>query len=51
MHHGRLGGFEGRESSFGKRVLATAGMIEGYEVSCFLPHGPEMRGGRQPVVR
>jgi 2-oxoglutarate ferredoxin oxidoreductase subunit gamma len=46
MHHEILiGGFGGQGILFLGRVLATAGMIEGYEVSWFPSYGPEMRGG------
>lgn len=40
-----IGGFGGQGILFLGRVLATAGMIEGYEVSWFPSYGPEMRGG------
>lgn len=46
MHHEVLiGGFGGQGILFLGRVLATAGMMEGYEVSWFPSYGPEMRGG------
>jgi len=46
MHHEILiGGFGGQGILFLGRVLATAGMMEGYEVSWFPSYGPEMRGG------
>lgn len=40
-----IGGFGGQGILFLGRVLATAGMIEGYKVSWFPSYGPEMRGG------
>jgi len=46
MHHEILiGGFGGQGILFLGRVLANAGMVEGYEVSWFPSYGPEMRGG------
>jgi len=46
MHHEILiGGFGGQGILFLGRVLATAGMLEGHEVSWFPSYGPEMRGG------
>ena len=47
MHHEILiGGFGGQGILLG-RVLATAGMLEGHEVSWFPSYGPEMRGDSQ----
>ncbi|MGC8777514.1 MAG: 2-oxoacid:acceptor oxidoreductase family protein [Candidatus Caldatribacteriaceae bacterium] len=46
QHHEILiGGFGGQGILFLGRVLATAGMVEGYRVSWFPSYGPEMRGG------
>lgn len=44
-HEILIGGFGGQGILFLGRVLATAGMVEGYEVSWFPSYGPEMRGG------
>jgi 2-oxoglutarate ferredoxin oxidoreductase subunit gamma len=40
-----IAGFGGQGILFLGRVLAEAGMIEGYEVTWFPSYGPEMRGG------
>ncbi|MDK2897713.1 MAG: 2-oxoglutarate ferredoxin oxidoreductase subunit gamma [Candidatus Atribacteria bacterium] len=40
-----IGGFGGQGILFLGKVLATAGMLEGYHVSWFPSYGPEMRGG------
>lgn len=45
-HHEILvAGFGGQGILFLGRVLAIAGMFEGYEVSWYPSYGPEMRGG------
>jgi 2-oxoglutarate ferredoxin oxidoreductase subunit gamma len=44
-HEILIGGFGGQGILFLGRVLATAGMIDGHEVSWFPSYGPEMRGG------
>ncbi len=44
-HEILIGGFGGQGILFLGRVIATAGMLEGYEVSWFPSYGPEMRGG------
>ncbi|MCX7667556.1 MAG: 2-oxoacid:acceptor oxidoreductase family protein [Atribacterota bacterium] len=44
-HEILIGGFGGQGILFLGRVLATAGMVEGHEVSWFPSYGPEMRGG------
>ncbi|HSV31688.1 MAG TPA: 2-oxoacid:acceptor oxidoreductase family protein [Atribacteraceae bacterium] len=40
-----IGGFGGQGILFMGRILATAGMFEGFEVSWYPSYGPEMRGG------
>lgn len=45
-----VAGFGGQGILFLGRVLATAGMIEGYHVSWFPSYGPEMRGGTANCV-
>jgi len=45
-----VAGFGGQGILFLGRVLATAGMMEGYQVSWFPSYGPEMRGGTANCV-
>ncbi|HCU22923.1 MAG TPA: 2-oxoacid:ferredoxin oxidoreductase subunit gamma [Candidatus Atribacteria bacterium] len=45
-----VAGFGGQGILFLGRVLATAGMIDGYHVSWFPSYGPEMRGGTANCV-
>lgn len=40
-----LAGFGGQGLLFGGKVIATAGLIEGKELSWLPSYGPEMRGG------
>jgi 2-oxoglutarate ferredoxin oxidoreductase subunit gamma len=44
-HEILIAGFGGQGVLFLGRVLAVAGMFEGYEVSWYPSYGPEMRGG------
>lgn len=45
-----IAGFGGQGILFMGRVLATAGMVEGYHVSWYPSYGPEMRGGTANCV-
>ena len=45
-----VAGFGGQGILFLGRVLATAGMIEGFHVSWYPSYGPEMRGGTANCV-
>ena len=45
-----VAGFGGQGILFWGRVLATAGMIEGFHVSWYPSYGPEMRGGTANCV-